>query len=124
MILDLKNYHQLNSGSNIDYVWRMEVALVEKLTEIAEENKSTKAIVLRYILDWSCNKVEDDEEYREHMLEVTMYLNKNKNKKKTSFTIEPSLNDRLLEIRKKYRILNLSYFINESIRLFVNEYEK
>ncbi|WP_291630922.1 hypothetical protein [Clostridium sp.] len=121
MLLDLENFKRQKKSECKKYYWRMEDALIDELEIIAAENKTRKGIVIRYIIDWACDEVESNKDFRKHMESVTMERNFNVGKRIMSYEIPPHTQKKLLKIKKKYRLYNLSYFVNESIRIFLEK---
>lgn len=121
MLLDLENYKRPNKKEAQNYTRRIDEDLVLKINECAEENKVYPSVVMRYIIDWSCDKVEREEEYRNHMIEITLNRNSDCKKIQKIFVLGKELDDKMQKTRNKYRLYNLSYFINESIRIFFKE---
>ena len=120
MILELSQYKRSNSRTK--YVWKMKTEIYEKIKEVAAENKAYPSVVMRYIIDWACDKMNDDEKFRDYILEITLKENKNeKKKKKAIYTLSKELNDKLVETDEKYRIYNINHFVVASVRKFFEE---
>jgi hypothetical protein len=124
MLLDLEQYKRQCKKETEQYVWRIQTNLYSKIKEVASENKVYPSVVMRYIINWSCDKMESDEQFREHMLEITLGKNDSEGKKKYMYTISKNVNDKLLETNKKYRLNNINFFVVESARLFFETYEQ
>lgn len=123
--LDLKNYKNQSKKDFARYVWWMEESVINGLQELCDYNNETYVSpVLRYIMDWACDKMETDEQFREHIEEVTLKSH-NTNvecKIKKGYTLSKDVNEKLLATKQKYRLYNLSYFVNESVKQFLKEY--
>lgn len=123
MLLNLEDFKNQKKEECTMYYWRVEVDLIEKLDKLAKENGVRKGILVRYIINWSCEKIEKDEEYREHMLTISMIRNVDVKKVLRSYTISANVQEKFSKVREKYRLYNISYFANESIRKFFEEIE-
>ena len=123
--LDLKNYKNQSKKDFARYVWWMEESVVNGLQRLCNYNNETYASpVLRYIVDWACVKMETDEQFKEYIQEITLKSH-NTNaecKIKKGYTLSKDVNEKLLATKQKYRLYNLSYFVNESVKQFLKEH--
>ena len=123
--LDLKNYKNQSKKDFARYVWWMEESVVNGLQQLCDYNNETYASpVLRYIMDWACDKMETDEQFKEYIQEITLKSH-NTNaecKIKKGYTLSKDVNEKLLATKQKYRLYNLSYFVNESVKQFLKEH--
>lgn len=123
--LDLTNYKNQSKKDFARYVWWMEESVVDGLLELCNYNNETYASpVLRYIVDWACDKMETDDEFRKHMEEITLRSHNTSegNKVKKGYTLSKEVNDKLIATKQKYRLYNLSYFANECVKEFLKEH--
>lgn len=123
MLLNLDDYKNHKKEDCTTYYWRIEIDLIKKLEQLAKENNVRKGILVRYILDWSCEKFKSDKEYREHMIKISMKVNNGRAKIIRSYSISKDVQEKFSELREEYRLCNVSYFMNESIRKFFYEME-
>lgn len=121
MLLELTQYKGQSKKESEAYVWRIELKLYHKIKEVAAENKVYPSVVMRYIINWACDKMDTDERFRNHMLEVTLGKNNSEGKERYMYTISKNVNDKLLDTNRKYRINNINFFVVESARIFFEE---
>ena len=122
MILELSQYKRSNSRTK--YVWKMKTEIYEKIKEVAAENKAYPSVVMRYIIDWACDKMNDDEKFRDYILENSLKKGYIEGNKTYTYTLSKELNDKLVETNRKYRMLNINFFVVESVKIFFEKNEK
>ena len=124
MLLELAEYNRQSKKESTDYLWRIKSELREKIAEVAAENKVFPSVVMRYIINWACDKMDSDDNFREHMLEISIKRNDLKgDNKRYLYSISKNTNDKLQETNKKYRIHNINFFVAESVKFFFEEHE-
>lgn len=121
MLLEISQFANQNKKESEPYVWRMEMETWQKIKKVAEENKCYPSVIMRYIINWACDKMESDEEFRNHILDITLQKNSYKNMRRYMYTISKNVNDKLVSANRKYRIHNINFFVVESVRLFFEE---
>lgn len=124
MLLELGEFNRQNKKESESYVWRIELFLYNKIKEVAAENNVFPSVVMRYIINWACDKMDNDEQFKNHILDVTFERNYSEGKERYMYTISKNVNDRLLETNKKYRIGNINFFVVESAKVFFETYDK
>ena len=121
MLLELLEFKGQSKKESEAYVWRIEIGLYQKIKEVASENNVYPSVVMRYIINWACDKMDTDEQFRNHILEVTLGKNNSEGKERYMYTISKNVNDKLLDTNRKYRINNINFFVVESARIFFEE---
>lgn len=121
MLLELTQHKRQSKKESETYVWRIEKDLYHKIKEVAAENKVYPSVVMRYIIDWACDKMDNDEQFRNHILDVTLGKNNSVDKERYMYTISKNVNDKLMDTNRKYRINNINFFVVESARIFFEE---
>lgn len=121
MILELEPYKEQTKSEFRSYMWRIENDVYEKIDLTAKENNVYPSVVMRYIINWACDKMSTDKEFKKHILALTLSKNYTGTKERKMFRMSKNVNDKLTKTNEKYRLNNLSYFANESARIFFEE---
>lgn len=118
---ELKEYKGGKQEARI--LWaRIDLALSNKINELAEECNVYPAVVVRYILDKSLDKMNADVEFRNYILEKTIAAREDCGGFVVrKYLIRKDVNDKLMNANKVYRINNLSAFLCESVKIFFKE---
>lgn len=106
-------------GDKLNYMTiRMDDDLIDKMDLYCKEKKINKSQFIRAIIDYSCDEIDNNEEFRNLVLSLPDQIADGKNRKKKTYGLTDEVIARLKEVKEKYRIYNVNAAINESVKTF------
>lgn len=116
---------QMNWKETKSHNWNMETDVIEIIDNLANENMEEPSIIVGYILDWACDKLYQDNEFKEKILKIKR-KRKNmgkENLKARRYIFSYDLENKFQKTKDDIRFYNDSVFVNESIKQFMKEYK-
>lgn len=123
--IELQKWRLIDSKTAVVYRQKYSEYTIETLRKLCEEYKTKYwNVVMRAILEWVCDNIDDDNEIRERMVAAASRPPEKTGIKKTmkSLSITPDLNERIKNMQKKYYMFNMTAIVETSVAVFWDKY--